>query len=146
MGLRQMKILRLAVVVVAALCTVIPASAATVVAHIDISTQRMTVSVNGKTQHNWSVSTARSGYRTPVGTFRPRRLERTWYSSIYDNAPMPYSIFFLGGYAIHGTTAVGRLGRPASHGCVRLATSNAARLYSLVRQYGMGNTRIVVTR
>lgn len=106
----------------------------------------MTVQVNGKPQHTWSVSTARRGYRTPTGTFRPKRLERKWYSTIYDNAPMPYSIFFLGGYAIHGTNATGRLGRPASHGCVRLATGNAAKLFALVQKYGMGNTRVVVTR
>ena len=124
----------------------IPASAATVVAKIDLSSQRMTVSVNGHTQHVWPVSTARRGYRTPVGTFRPVRLERTWYSTIYDNAPMPYSIFFLGGYAIHGTNATSRLGSPASHGCVRLATRNAATLFSLVRKYGPRNARIVVTR
>lgn len=141
-----MKTLALAVAVVAGLCTAIPASAGTVVAHIDISTQRMSVKVNGKPAYNWAVSTARRGYRTPVGTYRPKRLERTWYSTIYDNAPMPYSIFFRGGYAIHGTNATGRLGMPASHGCVRLATGNAARLYALVRQHGMGNTRIVVTR
>jgi lipoprotein-anchoring transpeptidase ErfK/SrfK len=137
---------RFAVAMIAAFGTAVPAYAVTVVAHIDISTQRMTVKVNGKAQHSWAVSTARRGYRTPVGSFRPRRLERTWYSSIYDNAPMPYSVFFLGGYAIHGTTSVGRLGRPASHGCVRLATGNAATLYSLIKRYGMGNTRIVVTR
>ncbi len=141
-----MKTLAFAVAVVAALCTAVPASAGTVVAQIDVSTQRMTVKVNGKTAYNWSVSTARQGYRTPIGSFRPKRLEKMWYSTIYDNAPMPYSIFFLGGYAVHGTNATGRLGMPASHGCVRLATGNAARLYSLVRQHGMGNMRIVVTR
>jgi lipoprotein-anchoring transpeptidase ErfK/SrfK len=146
MGLTQMRSLRFAAAIVAAICTAVPASAATLVAHIDISSQRMTVAVNGKPQHTWSVSTARRGYRTPTGTFRPKRLERKWYSTIYDNAPMPYSIFFLGGYAIHGTNATGRLGRPASHGCVRLATGNAARLFALVQKYGMGNTRVVVTR
>jgi lipoprotein-anchoring transpeptidase ErfK/SrfK len=146
MGLTKMRSLRFAVALVAAVCTAVPASAATLVAHIDISSQRMTVKVNGKPQYNWSVSTARSGYRTPTGTYRPKRLEREWYSTIYDYAPMPYSIFFLGGYAIHGTNATGKLGRPASHGCVRLATGNARKLYTLVRQYGMGNTRIVVTR
>jgi lipoprotein-anchoring transpeptidase ErfK/SrfK len=59
---------------------------------------------------------------------------------------MPNSIFFLGGYAIHGTNAVGKLGRPVSHGCVRLAPGNAAKLFSMVKKYGSGNTRIVVTR
>jgi lipoprotein-anchoring transpeptidase ErfK/SrfK len=141
-----MKTFAYVVAVVAALCMAVPASAGTVVAQISLSSQRMVVKVNGKPAYNWAVSTARRGYRTPVGSYRPKRLERMWYSTIYDNAPMPYSIFFLGGYAVHGTNATGRLGRPASHGCVRLATGNAARLYSLVRQHGMGNTRIVVTR
>jgi lipoprotein-anchoring transpeptidase ErfK/SrfK len=141
-----MKMLAYAVTVVTALCAAVPASAGTVVAQIDLSSQRMVVKVNGKPAYNWAVSTARSGYRTPTGSYRPKRLERMWYSTIYDNAPMPYSIFFLGGYAVHGTNHTGRLGRPASHGCVRLATGNAARLYSLVRQHGMGNSRIVITR
>lgn len=140
-----MRLLRFAVVVAAAMCIAVPAYAAALVAHIDLSSQRMTVKVNGKTQHSWAVSTGRRGYRTPVGSFSPKRLERSWYSRKYDMAPMPHSIFFLGGYAIHGTNAVGRLGRPASHGCVRLAPGNASRLFGLVKRYGMGNTRIVVT-
>ncbi len=120
--------------------------AAAVVAHIDLSSQRMTVKVNGQTAHNWRVSTGRSGYRTPTGTYRPKRLERMWRSTQYDNAAMPNSIFFHQGYAIHGTYSVFSLGRPVSHGCVRLSPINAARLYNLVSRYGMGNTRIVVTR
>lgn len=114
-------------------------------AHIDISAQRMTVKVNGRYYGTWRVSTARRGYRTPRGTFRPKRLARMHYSSIYHNSPMPHSIFFRGGYAIHGTGAVSRLGRPASHGCVRLHPSNAAKLFSLVKRYGMRNTRIRIT-
>jgi lipoprotein-anchoring transpeptidase ErfK/SrfK len=114
------------------------------VAQIDLSTQRMTVKVNGKAQYHWAVSTARPGYRTPIGSFRPKRLERVWYSSIYENAPMPHSIFFLGGYAIHGTNEVNNLGRPVSHGCVRLHTRNARTLYELVQMRGAANMRIVL--
>lgn len=121
------------------------ASAAAIVAKIDKSAQRMTVYVKGARAYSWPVSTARRGYRTPLGTYRPTRLHRMWYSRKYNNSPMPYSIFFHGGYAVHGTNHIRSLGRPASHGCVRLHPSNAARLYSLVHRYGMGNTRIVVT-
>jgi lipoprotein-anchoring transpeptidase ErfK/SrfK len=125
----------------------VPAAAApSLVAKISLSQQRMTVMVNGVPHYTWLVSTAARGYRTPVGTFRPQRLERMWYSRKYDLSPMPYSVFFRGGYAVHGTPHVKRLGRPASHGCVRLAPANAARLYALVRQYGMANSRIIVTR
>lgn len=122
-----------------------PADAATVEARISLSNQRMQVSVNGVRKYNWAVSTGRSGYGTPTGSYRPQRLERSWYSRKYNNAPMPHSVFFRGGYAIHGTTAVKQLGSRASHGCVRLAPGNAATLYSLVSKYGMGNTRVVIT-
>jgi lipoprotein-anchoring transpeptidase ErfK/SrfK len=94
--------------------------------------------------HNWIVSTARRGYRTPIGTFRPLRLERVWYSTVYDNAPMPYSVFFHRGYAIHGTTEISKLGRPVSHGCVRLHPDNARMLFELIRRYGRSATTIVV--
>lgn len=117
-----------------------------VVAQIDISQQRMKVLVNGKVAHSWPVSTARRGYRTPTGTFRPTRMHTMWYSRKYHMSPMPHSIFFHGGYAIHGTYSTKYLGRPASHGCIRLAPGNAKALYSLVRRYGSGNTKIVITR
>jgi lipoprotein-anchoring transpeptidase ErfK/SrfK len=119
--------------------------AASLVAKIDVSTQTMTVSKYGQVIYRWRVSTARSGYITPRGTYRPQRLHRMWYSRKYDMSPMPYSVFYHGGYAIHGTNAVKRLGTPASHGCVRLDTANAATFYTLVKQVGAGNTRIVVT-
>jgi len=120
-----------------------PASAGLVV-RIDISKQSMTVSENGAVAYSWKVSTGRKGYRTPSGSYRPTRMHRMWYSRKYDNSPMPHSIFFRGGYAIHGTNYIKSLGRPASHGCVRLHPSHARTLYSLVRAHGRGNTRIIV--
>ena len=119
---------------------------AKVVAKIDLSSQRMTVHVNGWYYASWKVSTARRGYRTPVGQWRPKWLARMHYSSKYNNSPMPHSIFFLGGYAIHGTKSISRLGRPASHGCIRLHPSNAAKLFSLVKKHGMRQTRIKITK
>jgi integrase len=58
---------------------------------------------------------------------------------------VPHSIFFHEGYAIHGTQYVSRLGRQASHGCVRLHPANAATLFALVREHGRDNTSIEVT-
>ncbi len=113
--------------------------------NIDISTQTMAVRVNGWPYGYWRVSTARSGYYTPRGTFGVTRTAKIWYSRKYDNAPMPNSVFFHGGFAIHGTGHIGALGRPASHGCVRLHPSNAAALYSLVQEYGPRRTRITLT-
>lgn len=123
----------------------IQALADVLVARVSIATQTMTVSYDGRVIHQWPVSTARRGYVTPRGSWRPKRMHRMWYSQKYDNSPMPYSVFYNGGYAIHGTGAVRQLGRPASHGCVRLQTANAARFYSLVKEVGASNTRIVVT-
>lgn len=115
-------------------------------AKIDLSEQKLYLYVDGRLRNTWPVSTARKGYHTPTGSWRPTRLERDWHSRKYNWSPMPYSVFFLGGYAIHGTTAVKSLGRPASHGCVRLHTNNAAQLFRLVQRYGRNETRIVITR
>ena len=122
------------------------ANAATLEARIDISDQTMHVYRNGRLLHRWPVSTGRKGYRTPTGSYRPQRMYKRYYSKKYDGAPMPYSIFFRGGYAIHGTGHIKGLGRPASHGCIRLHPDNAARLYSMVQQYGAGNTSIRITQ
>src|SRR6185437_11134572 len=93
---------------------------------------------------DWPVSTARWGYETPNGSYRPERLERKWFSRKYDWSPMPYSIFFDGGYAIHGSYEVSHLGRPASHGCIRLSPAHAATLFALVQNH-RNDTRILVT-
>jgi hypothetical protein len=103
---------------------------------IDLSSQRMHVTNSAGQSMTWAVSTARSGYSTPRGSFRPYSLQRMHYSRKYHNSPMPHSIFFLGGYAIHGTGSVSQLGRPASHGCIRLAPGNAAQLFSMVQREG----------
>jgi lipoprotein-anchoring transpeptidase ErfK/SrfK len=118
---------------------------AQIVAKINLSSQRMNVFVDGAPRYTWKVSTARPGYRTPVGSFKPTALVRYHRSTIYDGSPMPYSIFFLRGYAIHGSYEIKHLGRPASHGCIRLHPSNAAALYSLVQRYGAGNTLIEIS-
>jgi len=115
---------------------------ASVVVHIDKSAQRMAVSVDGASRYNWPVSTGRGGYGTPSGTFHPQSMVRMHYSRKYYNSPMPHSIFFYHGYAIHGTNDIRRLGGPASHGCVRLHPSHAATLYALVQRNGSRNTQI----
>jgi lipoprotein-anchoring transpeptidase ErfK/SrfK len=117
---------------------------ASVIVNIDRSSQRMSVTVDGMPRYTWRVSTARAGYVTPPGTYHPQMLARRWYSKKYYNSPMPHSIFFYGGFAIHGTYEISRLGGPASHGCVRLDPGNAATLYSIVEREGMGATTIVI--
>ncbi len=112
-----------------------------VVAHVSLARQVMTVYVNGRRRYRWRVSTGKRGYATPRGSYGAKRFVRMHFSRKYGGAPMPHSIFFRGGYAVHGTGATRKLGRRASHGCVRLAPGNAARLYSLMRRRG-GRIRI----
>jgi len=118
---------------------------ADVVVQIDKSSQRMEVSVDGMTRYNWPISTGRSGYGTPSGVYHPQLMARRWFSRKYYSSPMPHAIFFYGGFAIHGTYELSRLGGPASHGCVRLHPSNAATLFSLVEHSGPRNTRIEIS-
>lgn len=117
---------------------------AEVVVHVHLARQTMEVEVDGLIAANWQVSTARRGYRTPYGRYRPYQLERMHYSKLYDWSPMPYSIFFRRGYAIHGTYELRRLGRPVSHGCIRLSPDNARTLYQWVRSHGLADTVIEI--
>ena len=138
---------RFAIIVCAAFGLLAAANAASagVQVHIDKTSQRMMVAVDGRPAYMWPVSTGAGGFGTPTGHFRPRWMARSWFSTRYYGSPMPYSIFFHKGYAIHGTNYLSRLGGPASHGCVRLHPGNAAMLFSLVQRYGMANTDIVIT-
>ena len=120
-----------------------PAKADIVIA-VSKSSQRMTVMVNGRERYHWPVSTGVGG-GPPSGHFRPERMERMWHSRTYDWSPMPHSIFFHKGFAIHGTKYLSQLGRPASHGCVRLHPAHAAALFALVREHGADRTRIAIS-
>ena len=120
------------------------ASAQLITAEVSLKTQRMNVYIDELLIYNWPVSTAKQGYKTPVGIYTPYWLHKNHRSSIYKNSPMPFSVFFIGNYAIHGTTAITTLGQPASHGCVRLLTKNAEIFYLLIEIFGKQNTRIVI--
>ncbi|MDR3422681.1 MAG: L,D-transpeptidase [Xanthobacteraceae bacterium] len=111
---------------------------------VDRASQTMSVIVAGEHVYTWRVSTGRAGWVTPPGVFHPQFMAARWFSRIFNNAPMPHSIFYSGPFAIHGTTDIARLGRPASHGCVRLSPADAATLFALVQKEGMQNTTIVV--
>jgi hypothetical protein len=117
-----------------------------VLINIDKAKQKMTVFLNGVEKYDWPISTGRAGYSTPSGTYTATSMNEVWYSKEWDNAPMPHSIFFRkDGYAIHGSYEVKNLGRPASHGCVRISPENAATLYALVEKNGLKNTEVVLT-
>lgn len=118
--------------------------AAIVDIHVDLSKQQMEVVVAGYREFTWDISSARKGYETPTGKFRVNWMTPMHYSEQYEYSPMPYSIFFHEGYAIHATNEIKRLGRPASHGCIRISLDNARILYGLVELYGMRNVIIEV--
>ena len=123
----------------------LPASAALLI-EIDKSSQQMTVLQDGREIHVWPVSTGVARYDTPSGSYTPFRMEKDHFSREWDDAPMPHSIFFTKvGHAIHGTDHVRGIGRPASHGCVRLSRANASALWDLVKSEGLPNTRVVLT-
>ncbi len=139
-----MRLLVLAIALAVASAVLPTAASANVYARISKSTQTMHVYVHGTLYYSWPVSTGRGRYATPSGTFRAKRLERRWYSTKYSNAPMHNAVFYNGGYAIHSTAEVSKLGRPASHGCIRLAPGNAAQFFTLVSSHGLGRTKITI--
>jgi lipoprotein-anchoring transpeptidase ErfK/SrfK len=122
------------------------AANASILIDIDKVKQLMTVKVDGMVKYTWPVSTGKPGYATPSGTFSVFRMEKTYASKEWDNAPMPHTMFFTPeGNAIHGTYESAHLGRAVSHGCVRLALQNAATLFSLIQSQGMYGTEVIIT-
>jgi hypothetical protein len=143
LGASVMRVFAFLTAVLLAFLSVPGTAVATVNVHVNLSNQTMRVTSRTGEGYVWAISSGRRGYVTPRGVYSAKRLARMHYSRKYDNAPMPHSIFFRGGYAIHGTNAVGALGRPASHGCIRLAPGNAARLFAMVRE--QGGARIAIS-
>jgi len=120
--------------------------ASSLTAYVDLSDQRMTVMRDGYRLYDWPISSGRNGYRTPVGQYTAQWLSKHHRSRKYNNAPMPHAIFFRGGYAIHGTNELSRLGRPASHGCIRLHPDHAALLFRMTEEAGKENMRVVIVQ
>ena len=120
------------------------ALSANLVAKVSLSSQTMIVTQNGVVKYRWRVSTGRKGYGTPTGSWSAKWVSRNHRSRKYNNAPMPFAVFFKGGYAVHATYETKRLGRPASHGCVRLHPNNAATFFQMASRNGLSNTRIVI--
>ena len=121
------------------------ANKSAILVYIDKTDQQMTVSLDNVEKYRWPVSTGKAGYSTPSGTYTATSMNEIWYSKEFDNAPMPHAIFFIkDGHAIHGTYEVRNLGKPVSHGCVRISPQNAAILYELVRENGLENTKVVL--
>ena len=141
-----MRVMAAAIVAMLGLAMFAGPSNAALLITIDKAKQRMIVSRNDVPLYDWPVSTGQRGYDTPAGLYKPFRMEKDHFSREWDDAPMPHSIFFTkDGHAIHGSFEVKKLGRPASHGCVRISPQHAAILWGLVREEKMANTRVVLT-
>jgi len=113
----------------------------------------MYVYINGSLQASWSVSTGMPGYGTPDFDKHPDgRIYDRYTSTKYPGGDwnglgnMPYAVFIRGGFALHGTPRSNwsKLGRPASHGCIRMHPDNAYWFNRLVRQHGVSNVWITV--
>lgn len=124
----------------------VPAEPPSIVVTISVPKQEMRVVVDGVEQYVWPVSTAKQGALTPAGTFKVQSMHVMTYSRLFNMAPMPHSIFYDGHYAIHGTTAISMLGRPASMGCTRLHPDNAKILFEMVKARGAQSLQVVVLR
>ncbi|MBN8648064.1 MAG: L,D-transpeptidase [Caulobacterales bacterium] len=114
------------------------------IAKVSIKKQTILISLDNELIYKWSVSTGKKGFETPPGYYNGQRKYVLWRSRTYDNAPMPFAVFFYEGYAVHGTTALSQLGKPASHGCVRVTTPNAKTFYDLVDEVGLSQTLVIV--
>ncbi|WP_416970251.1 L,D-transpeptidase [Streptomyces sp. 4F14] len=102
------------------------------VACVDLTRQLMWVQKGKRVVYKpVPVRSGRDGHETRTGWKRIYWRDRDHYSSLYDNAPMPYSQFFDGGQALHGT--YGDLFAGGSHGCVNLRLADARRLWNLLR-------------
>lgn len=123
----------------------IPSLSGDIFVKVDLSDQIMNIYKGDTLIYSWFVSTAVEGCVTPTGKYKPYHTEKMHFSKQFYNSPMPYSVFFKDGYAIHGTEYVRSLGYKASHGCVRLHPDNAKKLYDLVLQLGYDRTFIKIS-
>lgn len=115
------------------------------VAKVSLKKQTMTITLDEEMIYKWNVSTGKKDFETPPGFYNAERKYTMWHSRTYDNAPMPFAVFFYQGYAVHGTNAIKMLGKPASHGCVRVTTPNAKIFYELVGEVGMKETLVEIS-
>ncbi len=107
-----------------------------VIIQADLSTQRMHVTFADGSEANWPIASGRPGLDTPDGHYKPQWVDPDHISKQYQDAPMPYAIFFdLKGHAIHGSYEK-TFGRAVSHGCIRLQVENAKKLFEAVKVSG----------
>ncbi len=119
------------------------------------SVQKLFLYIGGELKDSFPVSTGMRKFETPDINTRPhgplfiKYISKKFPGGNYQGlGNMPYAVFVRGGYAIHGTTKgnFSKLGKPASHGCIRLHPDNARIFYELVKRIGLGNTWVIVRK
>lgn len=122
-------------------------------ARISKKDQRLRLYLDGQLVDTFKVSTGDRKHETPLFDRRPSGPSFQKYTSKkfpggnYNGlGNMPYVVFISGGYGIHGTTRgnISKLGKKASHGCIRLHPDQAKIFFELVRKVGIENTWITV--
>lgn len=117
------------------------------------SEQKLYLYIHGNLTASWAVSTGIPGHETPLLNSHPNgRIYDAYTSSKFPGGDyaglgnMPYAIFIVGGFAVHGTSKSNwpKLGAKASHGCIRLHPDNAKYLNRLIRASGIYNTWVSV--
>ncbi len=122
-------------------------------ARINKQAQRLYLYVDGVMVDTFKVSTGDAKHQTPnmsvraAGPIFKKYTSKKFPGGDYMGlGNMPYAVFFRGGFAIHGTTPgnFSKLGKPASHGCVRLHPDDAVIFNELVRTVGLSETWVTV--
>ena len=122
-------------------------------ARVEKSEQKLYLYINGSLDSVFATSTGIPGRGTPNFDKHPDgRIYDRYTSTKFPGGDynglgnMPYAVFISGGFAIHGTGKSNwkKLGRVASHGCVRVHPDNALRFNRLVRQVGVANVWVTI--
>jgi lipoprotein-anchoring transpeptidase ErfK/SrfK len=99
---------------------------------VNISTQRLVAWEGGVPVYAVIISTGTDEHPTPPGTFTIQSKHRTarMQGDDYDVPDVPFTMYYYGGYAIHGAYWHHRFGTPVSHGCVNVAVDHAEWLFN----------------
>jgi lipoprotein-anchoring transpeptidase ErfK/SrfK len=103
---------------------------------VSLSAKRAWLVQDGQVVRSAPVTSGRPGERTPTGTFHVTWKDADHLSSEFDDAPMPWSVFFNGGIAFH----TGSLSRQSA-GCIHLSDAVARQFF---RTLAVGDTVVVV--
>jgi peptidoglycan hydrolase-like protein with peptidoglycan-binding domain len=105
------------------------------------STKRLTWVINGVPQYGFDVRFGSDELPTREGVFSVYLKKVDVISNLY-HTPMPYSMFFSGGQAVHYSSNFARLGYTgASHGCVNVR--NKPLLVQLYNEARIGDKVVV---